>query len=124
MAAVTLGELGRADLTTWNDSRLRVWCRMIPLILLSAIPQSKRPDLADLPGKAGGYSTDEIESAAAWMATAQVEKHGSNGWHWLAHWALFTLYPEYKRRTGSAHACDVRVAWLSIACAPALGEEW
>ena len=72
MAAVTLGELGRADLTTWNDARLRVWCRMIPLILLSAIPQTKRPDLTDLPGKAGGYSTDEIEAAAGWMATAQA----------------------------------------------------
>lgn len=121
---VTLGELSRADVSTWSDSRLRIWCRMVPLVLLSSIEASKRPDTSTMPGKEGGYSVDEIETAAAWTVTAQVEKHGLVGWQWLCRWALQTLYPEYLRRTGQHHACDVRTVWLCIACAPVWGGQW
>jgi len=124
MSAVTLGELGRADVAEWSDGRLRLWCRHVPLILLSAIEASKRPPLDDLPGRPGGYTLDDIESVAGLRATAQVERYGATGWGWLCRWALSTLYPEYRRRMGKAHPCDERTVWLAIACAPVWGEEW
>jgi hypothetical protein len=103
--------LHREDISTWETSRLRVWARDLPCLLLAALTiTGDVPDQTGIPRDKGPYTEADLHGVLHYGVLAELEA-SAEAWRALGRWALTQLYPEYRRRTGKAHACEARVWW-------------
>lgn len=108
-----LASLLRADLTDiheWPDSRLGVWCRDLPLLLLAALTIAGEPSQEGLPRDKGPYKKSDMHGVLHYAVLAEIESD-PKAWRTLGRWACERLYREWRRRKGFAHACEARVYW-------------
>ena len=131
--STSVSDLLRDDLSGWGigewgttasgealqeDARLSVWCRWLPMILLSARDEDsiriwwvERHDDRDwICEDRKTYSPAELAQVADLRVT--LEACCPHRWAALAQWALFHLFPAYERLAGERHACEARVSCL------------
>ena len=115
---VTLRDLRGADLASWPETRLRVWARDVPIILIHSLPGDGLDAQARaLYPRGRGYHTQEELTAVAHYTVAAQASASRRAWSALLAWSD-SLYREYKFRTGKEHPGHMRTAWLAIACQP------
>ena len=115
---ITLSDLHAEDLASWPETRLRVWAKDIPLILIWALPGEGLDEEARrfFPRPRGFYTEEDLAGVAHYTVAAQASASHS-AWSALLAWSG-ALYAEYRKRTGKHHPGHTRIAWLAIACQP------
>ena len=115
---ITLSDLHAEDLTSWPETRLRVWARDVPIILIWALPGEGLDEEARrlFPRPRGFYTEADLAAVAHYTVSAQASASHA-AWSALLAWSG-ALYREYRERTGKHHPGHTRTAWLAIACQP------
>ena len=115
---ITLSDLRAEDLTSWPETRLRVWARDVPIILIWALPGEGLDEEARrlFPRPRGFYTEEDLVGVAHYTVSAQASASHA-AWSALLAWSG-ALYREYRTRTGKHHPGHMRCAWLAIACQP------
>ncbi|MEO1715783.1 MAG: hypothetical protein AAFR76_01615, partial [Planctomycetota bacterium] len=108
-AAWTIERLGEANLTTWSDKQLGMWCYKAPHLLLA--PPWVIVDLTDYPREKGPPTKKELakslDAIAHWAVVLQLADR-PDLWPIVVIWFLSNLYPEYTHRFGKDYACQAR----------------
>jgi hypothetical protein len=110
--SVSLIDLHFSRLATWPDARLRIWCEMVPRILLCALRVGgHEPSQEGMPRPKGAYTSAQLDEVQVLRVTMQCQECPA---HWREHgrWALAALYPEYRRRFGKPHGSEARTLWI------------
>ena len=117
---ITISQLHAEDLASWPETRLRVWARDVPIILIHALPGEGLDEQARrlFPRPRGFYTEEDLAGVAHYTVSAQASASHS-AWSALLAWSG-ALYREYRARTGKHHPGHTRTAWLAIACQPIL----
>lgn len=97
------------DRARWTDKRLDMWCMTIPLILCASLLPGW-PD-ADYPRPSGPHRDEDYADVLGWRAYVQASSD-LRMWLLLATWSIDSLFVEYAKRRGKAHAGEARVRWL------------
>ena len=115
---ITLSDLHAEDLASWPVTRLRVWARDVPIILIWALPGEGLDEEARrfFPRPRGFYTEEDLAGVAHYTVSAQASASHA-AWSALLAWSG-ALYAEYRKRTGKHHPGHMRCAWLAIACQP------
>jgi len=115
---ITISQLHAEDLTSWPETRLRVWAKDVPLILIHALPGEGLDEQARrlFPRPRGFYSEEDLAAVAHYTVSAQASASHA-AWSALLAWSG-ALYREYHSRIGKHHPGHMRTAWLAIACQP------
>jgi len=115
---ITISQLRAEDLASWPETRLRVWARDVPIILIHALPGEGLDEEARalFPRPRGFYTVEEVAAVAHYTVSAQASASHS-AWSALLAWSG-ALYREYHSRIGKHHPGHMRTAWLAIACQP------
>ena len=115
---ITISQLRAEDLASWPETRLRVWAKDVPLILIHALPGEGLDEQAraSFPRPRGFYTEADLAAVAHYTVSAQASASHA-AWSALLAWSG-ALYREYHSRIGKHHPGHMRTAWLAIACQP------